>query len=142
MNSTVRAVLTITAALLLGSLVNIGLVTLGPIIVPPPPGVDMSDMDSFAAAVDAMGPAHFLFPFLAHAMGTLTACLLIARFAAWKRIALTYALGAFFLLGGITAASMIPAPLWFVIVDLFFAYLPMAWLATKLVKLPGDSEAS
>lgn len=142
MNSTVRTAIVIVVALFFGSLVNFGLVLLGPIVVSPPPGVDMSDMDSFAAAVDSMGPAHFLFPFLAHALGTLTACLLVTRFAAWNKLPLTYAVGAFFLLGGITAASMIPAPLWFVIVDLLFAYLPMAWLATKIITFPEDSETS
>lgn len=142
MNFIVRSAALIVAALLLGSLVNIGLVMLGPMIVPPPPGVDMNDMDSFAAAMDSMNPAHFLFPFLAHALGTLTACLLVARFGEWKKLTLTYTVGAFFLLGGITAASMIPAPLWFVIVDLLLAYLPMAWLATKIINLPKDSESS
>lgn len=133
MNATIQSSLIVVAAIVLGSLVNFGLVLVGPMLVPPPPGVDMSDMDSFAAAIDEMGPLHFLFPFLAHALGTLTACLICAKFAAKKKRVFTYSLGVFFLFGGISAATMIPAPLWFVIVDLVFAYLPMAWLATQIV---------
>ena len=41
-------------------------------------------------------------------------------------------LGIFHLLGGIAAAVMIPAPLWFIVVDLVLAYIPMAWLGAKL----------
>lgn len=43
-------------------------------------------------------------------------------------------IGGFFLLGGIAAATMIPAPTWFIVVDLLFAYIPMAWIAGKLLK--------
>ena len=43
-----------------------------------------------------------------------------------------YIVGAFYLLGGIAASSMIPAPLWFIALDLVVAYIPMAWLALKL----------
>jgi hypothetical protein len=138
MHPLLRTLLIIIAAVLSGSAVNMGLVLLGPILVPPPAGVDMNDMDAFAAAVDQMGPLNFLFPFLAHALGTLTACFVCARFAAIKRRTLTYALGVFFLCGGIAAATMIPAPLWFVAVDLLFAYLPMAWLALALTPTPED----
>jgi hypothetical protein len=31
-------------------------------------------------------------------------------------------------------ATQIPDPIWFVVLDLSLAYLPMAWLALRLVK--------
>lgn len=37
-----------------------------------------------------------------------------------------------FLAGGVAANIMIPAPAWYRIVDLVFAYLPMAFLGWKL----------
>jgi len=40
-----------------------------------------------------------------------------------------YAVGVVLLAGGIAASSMIPAPGWFIALDLLLAYLPMAWLA-------------
>ena len=47
-------------------------------------------------------------------------------------------IGAFFLLGGIVASFIIPAPTWFVITDIVIAYIPMAWIggiiALKLSK--------
>lgn len=36
------------------------------------------------------------------------------------------------LLGGILAAFLIPAPVWFIVLDLFVAYIPMAWLGGKI----------
>ena len=134
MNPTLQTGLAFLAAVLIGGLVNIGLIVLGPQIITPPPGVDMADMNSFAAAVDSMGPQHFLFPFLAHALGTFSGCVIVARLAVTRRQFWTYSLGIFFLFGGISAAATIPAPLWFVLVDLILAYLPMAWLALKISK--------
>ena len=129
-----RSLLVFLAAVVLGSLVNIALIILGPQLIPAPEGVDMSDMNSFAQAVDSMGPQHFLFPFLAHALGTLCGCLLVVRLAVKRRRLWTYSLAIFFLFGGISAAATIPAPLWFVLTDLVFAYLPMAWLALTISK--------
>jgi hypothetical protein len=49
-----------------------------------------------------------------------------------RRAVFAYALGLLFLAGGITACFLIPAPAWFTALDLLAAYLPMAWLATRL----------
>ncbi len=49
-----------------------------------------------------------------------------------QRIYIAYLVGVFFLAGGIAASFMIPAPLWFIALDLLLAYIPMAWLAIRL----------
>ena len=124
------------AGLVAGSLVNMALVTIGPMLVPPPPGVDMTDMDSLARSMDLLGPQHFVFPFLAHALGTLVGATLAYFMAARNPRLLALGVGIFFLLGGVGAARMIPAPTWFVVLDLALAYLPMAglgiWLGRQL----------
>jgi hypothetical protein len=43
-----------------------------------------------------------------------------------------YGIGALSLCGGIWASQLIPAPMAFIVIDLVFAYVPMAWLAVKL----------
>lgn len=140
MNPIAQTLLIIIAAVITGSLVNMTLILLGPLIVSPPPGVDMSDMESFAAGVETMGPQHFLFPFLAHALGTFSGSALVYRFAIWRRRLFTALTGVFFLAGGIAAATMIPAPTWFIVTDLALAYLPMAWLATRLINFPNKGQ--
>lgn len=120
--------------LVAGGLVNMGLVTLGPRVIPPPPGVDMTSTASLIATAHLLESKHFLFPFLAHAAGTLVGALLAATMAASHRAVWAYAIGVLTLAGGIAAATMIPAPTWFLVTDLVFAYIPMAWLGLKIAR--------
>ena len=122
----------IIGGIIIGSLVNMALIIIGPILIPPPEGVDTTNMESLAAGMELMGPQHFLFPFLAHALGTLAGATIVYRFARRNRQLLGVCIGIFFLFGGITAARTIPAPTWFIVVDLIFAYLPMAWLGIQI----------
>jgi hypothetical protein len=130
--SILRIIFAIVAGFLVGSLVNMGLVAVSAHVIAPPPGVDLADMESLKAAMPTLGPKYFLFPFLAHALGTLVGALvafLIAprgvRWPAWL-------IGGLFFGGGIAASAMIPAPTWFMVADLVLAYLPMAWLAIRI----------
>jgi hypothetical protein len=92
----------------------------------------VNDVESIRASIHRFEPKHFLFPFLAHALGTLCGATVGFLVAARCQRAIAYIIGAIFLAGGITAASMIPAPTWFIALDLLVAYLPMAWLATLI----------
>ena len=71
-------------------------------------------------------------PFLAHALGTLAGAFITTKVAANNHFRLALLVGVLFLAGGIAAANMIPAPTWFIALDLIGAYLPMAWLGNKL----------
>ena len=75
-----------------------------------------------------LGPAHFLSPFIAHAVPSLIGGLIAALIAASRKITMALIVGGLHLLGGIAAAFMIPAPAWFIAADLILAYLPMAWI--------------
>ena len=127
-----RNVLAVLAGIVVGSLVNGGLITLSPILIPPPAGVDPTDVDSLARGIHLFEPRHYLMPFLAHALGTLSGALVAYLVAARSKAAFAWSLGALFLCGGIAASVMIPAPAWFIALDLLLAYLPMAWLAIRL----------
>lgn len=75
---------------------------------------------------------HFIAPFLAHALGSFVGALVAALIAVSHKMGIALGIGAFTMLGGIIAVLMIPAPLWFVAVDIIFAYIPTAWIAGKL----------
>ncbi len=77
-------------------------------------------------------PEHFVFPFLAHALGTLAGALVAFLIAASYRSVFAYVVGAVSLAGGIAATFMIPAPIWFITLDLAVAYIPMAWFGTQI----------
>ena len=133
MNRHLRNALAFVAGFVVGSIVNMAIVQLGSIVVPPPGGVDVNSVESISPAM-AQGLyefRHFVPPFLAHAVGTLVAATVTFQLAATAKSALTWGIGALFLLGGIVAATLIPAPGWFVAADLLLAYLPMAWLAMR-----------
>lgn len=136
MNPILRNVLAVVAGIVVGGLVNMGLITVGPEIIPLPEGVDPNDMESLKANSHLMEAKHFLFPFLAHALGTLVGAFLAARLAISNQLTLAMIIGGIFLIGGITAATMIPAPTWFIIADLALAYLPMGWLGWKVAGSP------
>jgi hypothetical protein len=127
MKRVVRNVVAVIVGFAAGSLVNMAIVTWGPMLVPYPAGVDMGSAEGIAAGIDRLEPRHFAVPFLAHALGTLCGALVAAAIAGSRNAA--WVIGALFLAGGVAAAYMIPAPAWFIAVDLLFAYLPMAWLA-------------
>ncbi len=132
MKTLFRNILAVVAGCILGSIVNVALVITGPFFIPAPAGVDMSDATSLAAGIHLLTPTHFLFPFLAHALGTLAGATVTHLSAASCRSALALLVGALFLAGGIAAATMIPAPPWFIAIDLLVAYVPMAWLGARI----------
>lgn len=69
-------------------------------------------------------------PFLAHALGTFAGALIAYFLAASFKTQLSFGIGMLFLAGGIASCFMIPAPTWFMALDLVVAYLPMVWLAS------------
>lgn len=131
-----RNILAVLAGLVAGSVVNMGIVLAGPLLVTPPAGVDMSTAEGLARGMPLLGPQHFVVPFLAHAAGTLAGALVALSLAATRKALAAYAVGVLFLCGGVAAATMIPAPAWFIALDLLAAYLPMAWLAVRLGARP------
>ena len=134
MKTVARNFLAVVLGVFVGGVVNMGLVLTGSHLIPPPPGVDMGDAKSLAAGVNLLAPKHFLFPFLAHALGTLAGALSAHMMAATHRVGLAYTIGGVFLAGGIAASCMVPAPGWFIALDLAVAYLPMAKLGALLGK--------
>lgn len=101
-------------------------------VIPPPEGVDVTTAEGLEAGMHLMEAKHFIMPFLAHALGVLVGSVLAAMIAATHKMKFALGIGAFFLLGGIAAANMIPSPTWFIAVDLIFAYLPMGWIGGKI----------
>ena len=127
-----RNVFACIVGVVLGGGINMALIVLGPLVIPPPAGVDVTDPEALSNSIHLFELRHFLFPFLAHAMGALFGSLAAYLVAASYRTAFAFAVGTFFLAGGIAASFMIPAPMWFVALDLVAAYIPMAWLSTRI----------
>ncbi|CAN5684169.1 hypothetical protein BH23PSE2_BH23PSE2_07920 [soil metagenome] len=129
-----RLILAVVAGVVLGSLVNMALILASGHVIPPPAGVDMTTAEGLAAAMPLLEPRHFLFPFLAHALGTLAGAFVAAKLCPSRKLLAAGIVGVVFLVGGIIASRMIPAPAWFIALDLIGAYLPFAWLGLWLAR--------
>ena len=132
MNPIIKYIIAVIIGVVAGSVVNMGLVNIGPSIIPMPEGADVSTMESLAASMKLFTPANFIFPFLGHALGTLVGAFVAAKIAGAHQMKFGVGFGVFFLLGGITAASMLGGPIWFIVADLVLAYIPMGILGGKL----------
>lgn len=132
MNPILRNILAVVAGIIIGGLVNQGIIMVSGYMIPPPTGVDNTDIESIKAGIHLFKPIHFLMPFLAHALGTLIGAFAATKIAVSSHLMLAMIVGGVFLLGGISAVMMIPAPMWFNVLDLAMAYIPMAYLGYKL----------
>ena len=114
-----------------GSLINMGLVTTGHAVFPIE-GVDLNDMNVLAKVMPTLEYHYFIFPFLAHALGTLVGAAIAYSIAANHKMKFALGVGVLFLIGGILVNYMLPGPTWFAVADIVLAYIPMAWLGGKL----------
>jgi len=132
MNPIIKNILAVIAGWLGGSVVNMGLIQTGHTIMPIE-GLDPNDMDALAAIMPTLEFEYFIFPFLAHALGTFAGAAIAGLIAVSHKMKFALSVGALFLLGGIVVNYMLPGPTWFAIADIVIAYIPMAYVAGRLV---------
>lgn len=132
MNPILKNGLAVLAGIAVGMVVNMGLIMLGPSIIPLPEGVNPMDVESLKENMHLFQGKHFIVPFLAHALGTLAGAYTTARLAASNKMAFALAIGAFFMIGGVMNVMSLPAPMWFNVLDLVAAYIPMGYLGWML----------
>lgn len=128
----VRNIIGIVVGIIIATVVNMALISIGHMIMPPPAGVDLTSMESLAATIHLFGPMDYVVPFLAHALGPLVGTFVAMVIAVSHKMKIAIGMGIFFLLGGMFANVMIPAPMWYKVLDLVFAYIPMSLLGAKL----------
>ncbi len=135
MNPILRNIIAVIVGVVACMGINGYLIRISGSIIPFPEGVDPNNLESIKENLHLYEFKHFIMPFLAHALGSLVGAFLAALIAATKKMTFAYTIGCFHLLGGIATAVMIPAPTWFIVTDLALAYIPMAWIGGKLVKI-------
>jgi hypothetical protein len=120
-----------------GAMLNSAIINLSDKVIPPPNGFLLKSIEGLNAAMPHMEPKHFIFPFFAHALGTLVSAILISRFLKTQQLIFSMMAGLLFLMGGVSMVVMLPkTPIWFVLLDLIVAYIPMAYLGYKLAFRP------
>lgn len=133
MNPILRNILAVISGWLAGSAINMGLIQTGHKVFPIS-GIDPNDMNALAEVMPTLGFEYFIFPFLAHALGTLVGAAIAGLIATSHKVRIALAIGILFLCGGIAVNYILPGPTWFAIADIVVAYIPMAWLGGKIAE--------
>lgn len=139
MNPIFKNILAVISGWIGGSVINMGLIRTGHKLIPIE-GIDPNDMDALAAVMPTLEFEYFVFPFLAHALGTLVGATIAGWIAASHKMKFSLAIGGLFLLGGIMVNYMLPGPTWFAATDILIAYIPMAWIGGKIVLKTSGSK--
>ena len=139
MNPIVRNILAAMVGFVIGSVVNLGLITIGMSVIPLPEGTDVSTMEALRESMKLLAPVNFIFPLVAHALGTLTGTFVAAKLAASHQMKFAIGIGVSFLIGGIAMILNCGGPVWFIASDLLLAYVPMAFLGGFLAASSRDS---
>ena len=127
-----RNIAAVFTGITIGMIVNMGLIILGSKLVAPPEGMNPMDAESIKTHLHLFKLQHFIFPFLAHAGGTVIGAFIAAKIALSHHFKFAMGIGVYFLVGGIMMVQMIPSPMWFIILDIGLAYLPMGLLGWRL----------
>lgn len=134
MNPTARNILAAVVGFVVGAVVNLGLITVGMSVIPPPEGTDVSSMEALRKIMPTLPAKHFIFPLVAHALGTLVGAFIAAKLAVSHHMKFALGIGAIFLLGGIAMILNCSGPRWFIATDLLMAYIPTALLGGYLAR--------
>ena len=134
MNTTLKNIIAVIAGIVAMYAANMGTIMISGSIIPPPEGADFSTPEGIEAAMSIMQPKHFIMPFFAHALGSFFGALVVASIAASHKLTYALVIGCLHLIGGIAMVTMVGGPLWFILLDLIVAYIPMALLGYKLAR--------
>ena len=125
MKTIIKNILVLLGGCIFGSVINMALIIAGNQLIPVADGMNLMDATMWEIK-------YFIFPFLAHAIGTLSGAFIVAKYTVCYHMILAICIGIFFQLGGISMVFIMPAPVWFIVADLSLAYIPMGLFGWKL----------
>ena len=133
MNPILKNISAVILGWVVGSIVNMGLIKAGHTLLPIE-GIDPDNMEALVAVMPTLSYEYFIFPLLAHALGTLAGGFVASLIAFNNKMKFAFVVGVLFLIGGIMVNYMIPGPTWFAVIDIVFAYIPMAYIGGKITE--------
>ena len=117
----------IISGIIIGMIVNMGLIILGGIIF-----ITTENFEPMNAINWDL--KYFIFPFLAHSIGTLSGSYFVSRLSRNSHIIFPLIIGLYFLSGGIYMVTILPAPMWVIFLDLIVCYIPMSLIGWRISK--------
>ncbi|MFZ1457304.1 MAG: hypothetical protein WAT22_18690 [Saprospiraceae bacterium] len=101
------------------------------VILPPPEGMDVSNMESFVANAHKLTTGHWILALLSHAFGPLVSGFIVAKYSAAHHRQLLWIVAGAWIIAGVLNLMAIHHPLWFKIADILM-YVPMTFIGAKL----------
>lgn len=94
-----------------------------------PEGIDVMNIENYNANAHLLDFKNYITPFLAHAIGTFMGAFVCTKMAVDRKLWLAMLIGILFFVGGAMEIYERSTPMWFILLDLIFAYFPMAYIA-------------
>ena len=126
-----RSSLAVIAGGVVGVVVVFVVESIGPVVYPPPPGMDFKNPEAVKAMMKNLPAGALLIVLLAWALGALAGGWVAARIAKRSHVVHALVVGALLLAGGVVNLVAIPHPLWFTVVSVLL-FLPAAWAGARL----------
>ena len=121
-----RNIIALFFGVLIGMIMSMGITMLGWKIFSFPENIN--------PIIDIMPSKYYLFPFLAHSIGTFSGSFLGCKISKDYNLTVSLFVGIWFLIVGIYAVLILPTPIWFIIIDITLCYIPMAYSAWLIQK--------
>ncbi|TQD40243.1 hypothetical protein [Haloflavibacter putidus] len=134
MSAVAKNIIGILLGIFVGGLVNMSLVLISASLITETAGFDITGASGLQTIPDLYESPQFLLPLLAHVLGTFIATLLSVLIAEDNLFKVSFITVLFFFGGGIVNAISVPAPTWFIGLDLVVAYFPAGYLGYLLGK--------
>lgn len=131
MNPTLKNTMIVILAIVAGMIAMMLGHRVSNVILPPPDGFDVSNMESFIANAGKLTTGHWLLALLSHAFGPLVSGFIVARFVVSHHRQLLWIVALAWIIAGVLNLMAIPHPLWFKIADIM-VYIPMTFIGAKL----------
>ena len=139
MHSLLRSVFAIIVAVLAAAIIAFSINVIGHYIIPPPEAIDTNDFESIKNNFHLFQWQHFIFPLLAHAVGTFVASYLISSLVAKHKMWFALALGIIFTLASLSLSWRIGHFNWIGIVEIA-QYIPISILGFKVWQLTNSNK--
>ena len=79
MKSKIQNILGLLLGIIIGSIINMSIVTISGNLIPLPLGVNPEDVNSLRENIHLFESKHYIMPFLAHALGTLSGAFIASK---------------------------------------------------------------
>lgn len=131
MKDILRSILAFLLAIVVAYLITTTIIIFGHEIIPVPEGMNTNDFESIKSNFHLFKTKHFIFPLLAHAVGTFISAFIVSHFAVNHKFKYAVGIGFFFTLASLILTIRIGHFNWIGLLEIGH-YIPVSILAYKI----------